>query len=135
VEHARHALRIRHVEDVAQAADVDLVEILAPRPPDADERRGVDDRVAAACRALERRAISDVAVDRASRQAAHARVSRKDDDLVPARGQRRNEGPAEIAGSARHENVHGCARQYSSRSSSVCSSGIAGVQPSSSCRR
>ncbi len=46
-----------------QAADVDLVEVLAARAPDAHERRGVTDRVHAFGGAIDGRAVAHVTVD------------------------------------------------------------------------
>ena len=59
-----------------------------PAPPDADERGGMRNGVAAARGALDCRAIADVAVDGRAGKAAAAGVAREDHQVVPSRGQR-----------------------------------------------
>ncbi len=90
------------------------------------------DGVATGGGALERRAIADIAVDGGAGQPAAARGPREHDHIVAACRQRLHDGAAEVARAARHQHFHGVRRrQYSSRSSSVCSSGISAAHPSS----
>ena len=136
VQHARSAERRGSGQHVSKTPDVDVVEVFRPAPPDADERGGMRNRVAASCGELDCRAIANVAVDGRAGKTAAAGVAREDDQLVPSRGQRPDDGAAEIPGAARHHHFHGVlVRQYSRRSSSVFSIGISGRQPSSSRRR
>ena len=73
----------------SQTADVHVVEVGGAPPPDADQCRGVGDRVAASGRPLERCAIADVAVDERAGQAAARRAAREHDQLVAARASAR----------------------------------------------
>ena len=120
VQHARNLQRRRHRQYVPQPADVHIVEVRAPAAPDADERRGVGDRVAAGGRALERGAVADVPIDERARQSASRGAAREDHERMPARLKRRDGGATEVPRAARHEHLH-CEwpRQYSRRSSSV----------------
>ena len=86
----------RRVEDVAKAADVDVVEVQRAGPPDADERGAVDDRVDLARGREHGRAIAHVAAGR----------SRERHGIVSARGERAANRAAEISGTARDENAH-----------------------------
>ena len=64
------------------------------------------ERVHAARRRFERGAVAHVAVDRAARQPRARRVSREDDGLVSAIGERADDRAAEIAGAAGDEHAH-----------------------------
>ena len=97
------------------------------------ERGGMTQGVAASGGAAERVAVAHVAVDEPAGQPAGGRGPREDHDLMAARRERANDGAPEVSGAARDQHRHcGSPRQNASRSSSVCSMGIIGVQPSSS---
>src|SRR5919204_183568 len=88
VDDAWNAVKLGGGDHIAEAAHVHLVEILAPPPPDADERRRMRDRIAARNGALQRAGIANVAVNRSSRQTAAAGGAREDDRLVSSGGER-----------------------------------------------
>src|SRR5439155_19652427 len=106
VHDARDGERIGGREDMTKTADVDLIEIFAPAPPDADEGGRVRDRIASRGRVLQGRAVANVAVDRRSRQSAARRRAREYDGAMPARRECANDGATEIPGAASDEHLH-----------------------------
>ena len=69
------------------------------------------DRVHALSRAVDRGAVADVAVDQPTGQAAAARGAREHDGRVSRSSERTNDCPADVAGAACHEHVHGVLRK------------------------
>ena len=77
-------------EDRFEPADVDLVELRGARPPDADERRGVADRVDAGGGCVRARVRSRMSPSTARPgRDADGRVPREDDRVVPGRASAR----------------------------------------------
>ena len=99
----------------SEAADVDLVEVLAARAPDAHECRRVADRVDAVGGAIDGRAVAHVAIDEPAGQVAAARGARKDDARVVRRDERANDRAADVARAAGHEYFHGVSSQAGAR--------------------
>ena len=106
VDDASEAAARGGVEDVLQAADIDVVEILRPRPPDADQRRRVQRRVAAGGGARDRVAVADVAVGEAARQTAPRGRAREDDRIVSARRKRADDRLSQVTGAAGDQHLH-----------------------------
>src|SRR5262249_45325324 len=106
VDDALHTRGGGRGDHVSQPADVDVVEVLTPAAPDADECRGMNEGVASCCGTLECDAIADVAVERRAGPAGAARRSGEQDEIVMAAGERAGNRLPEIAGAARQEDLH-----------------------------
>ena len=94
------------MQDVRQAADVDVIEVRASRLPQGHEGGKMRDDVAAFGGASERGPIANVAVHEAPGKAAAGRRSGEHHHVVSGGRERVHDGLSKVPAAAGHEDAH-----------------------------